>query len=138
MSALNDVEEALLARWVAIWAGRTPFVFQDEKFEGPGDAPWARVLIQSRPGGPGTMGSPGNRKMDRAGVVFILLRQPPNGDSGALTDLAEAARDIFENCRIGPHDTRFGAGQIGAQDTVEQGRWTGVTVEARFDYEQIK
>ena len=146
MSVLREVEEAVLARWVASWvegAGPgplTPYVFQDEKLELPPehDGPWVRVLVQQRPGGPGTLGRPGNRKMDRAGAVFALLRQPPNRASGALSDLAEKARDIFENCRFGPHDLRFGAGQIGAIDAVEQGRWSGVTVEVRFDYEQIK
>lgn len=140
MSVWREVEEAVLARWVAQWADLTPFVFQDEKLELPldHDGPWARVLVQSRPSGPGTLGSPGNRKMDRAGALFALVRQPPNRASGELSDLAEKARDIFENCRFGPHDLRFGAVQIGAQDAVEQGRWTGVTVEARFDYEQIK
>lgn len=146
MSPLRECEEAILQRWAAQWVVApggdplTPFFLQDETAQLPPDhdGPWVRLLVQSRPGGPGTLGSPGNRKMDRAGVVFALLRQPPNRASGALSDLAEKARDIYENCRFGPHDMRFGAVQIGAQDAVEQGRWTGVTVEARFDYEQLK
>lgn len=144
MSVAREVEESILQRWVASWVNGadplTPFVFQDEKLDLPDDhdGQWARVLVQPRPGGQATLGAPGNRKMDRAGAVFVLLRQPPNRASGALTDLAERARDIYEACRFGPHALRFGDGQIGAIDAVEQGRWSGVTVEVRFDYEQTK
>lgn len=146
MSVWREVEETLLQRWVDSWvegAGPdplTPYVFQDEKLDLPEghEGKWVRVLVDQRPSGPGTMGRPGSRKMDRAGVVFMLLRQPPGWASGDLADLAERARDIYENCRLWPHDIRFGAVDIGAADAVEQGRWTGVTVEARFDYEQTK
>lgn len=76
--------------------------------------------------------------MDRRGVAFALLRQPPGGDTGALSDLAEKASDAFEGCRLSPHDIRFDDGQIGPALDVEQGRWTGVAVEIPFNYEQIK
>lgn len=137
MSVWREVEEAILAWWLTRWADATPTAFQDEKQDPPA-GPHGRLLVQQRVGGPGTLGSPGNRKMDRSGAVFAILRQPPGGDWGALSDLAEKARDVFENCRLSPHDIRFGAAQIGPELVVEDGRWWGVTVEAPFDYEQIK
>lgn len=140
MSVWREVQEAALSWWLTRWASAPAGpegAFLDEKFDPP-NGPWYRLLVEQRPAGPGTLGSPGNRRMDRSGAVFALLRQPPGGDSGALSDLAEKARDVFENCRLAPHDIRFGAVQIGQEATIEEGRWRGVTVEARFDYEQIK
>lgn len=84
------------------------------------------------------MGQPGNRKMDRRGVVWMILRQPPNQASGDLSDRADEARDVFENCRLAPHDIRFADVQIGPMLPIDGGRFTGVTVEAPFDYEQHK
>lgn len=137
MSVWREVQEAILSWWVTRWADAAPFAFQDETLKPP-NGPWARLLVDQRPGGAGTLGSPGNRKMDRRGAVFALLRQPPAGASGALSDLAEKARDVFEGCRLAPHDIRFAAGQIGPVLDVDQGRWSGVTVEVPFDYEQLK
>ncbi len=142
MTVWREVQEALYARWAALWlvAGneRTPFTYDDEDGFDPPLGPWALVETQQRPSGPGTIGAPGNRKMDRAGVVFILLRDVPGNGVGELSDLAEHARDLFENCRIPVHGIRFGAVQIGEASPVDDGRWRGVTVEARFDYEQMK
>jgi len=142
MSVWREVQETLLQRWTDGWVNGgnplTPFWFQDEKAEPP-NGQWARVRIDARPGTQETLGRPGNRKIARRGAVYAMLRQPPDGASGALSDLGEFARDLFENCRLAPHDIRFTTVQIGPMlDVDDEGRWSGVTVEAPFDYEQLK
>lgn len=137
MSVWREVQEAVLAWWETRWADAAPMAYQDET-QDPVDGPHGRLWVQQRPGGPGTLGRPGSRKMDRRGAATVTLRQPPDRDSGALSDLAEKARDAFENCRLAPHDIRFADVQIGPMIDVEAGRWSGVTVEAPFDYEQHK
>lgn len=140
MSVWREVQEALYARWAEGWvdeddAPRTPYAFGNEPFDPP-DGPWARFSVVRQPGGSGTMGSPGNRKMDRVGRVFIQLFEPPLNGVGNLSDLAEAAAHIFENCRIlGTHDIRFAEVEPGEESLVENGRWWGVVSEGRFDYE---
>lgn len=140
MGVWREVQEALYRRWRDRWAigdrPRTPFQLENEKFDPP-DAPWAKMQVHGLPGGPGTIGRPGNRKMDRAGTVFIDLREPPGNGVGSLSDLADAARAIFEGCRFGPHDIRFATVDVGGESEVDGGRWWGVTVEARFDYEEV-
>lgn len=140
MSVWREVQEALYQRWQAAWVDgddpRTPYHFENDKFDPP-DGQWAAVSVKARPGGPGTIGPPGRRKMDRAGVVFIDLREPPLNGVGNLSDLAELARGVFEDCRFAPHDIRFAIVDIGIESQVENGRWWGVTVEARFDYEDL-
>jgi hypothetical protein len=133
-----------MQRWITAWVNpdgqpRTPIelVNEDIPFDPPNDC-WVRFMTDTRPGGPGTIGRRGNRKMDRAGVVYIDLREPPGKGVGSLADLASEARDVFEGCRFDPHDIRFGVGDIGPGALIENGRWWGVTIELRFDYEEIK
>lgn len=145
MSVWREVQETLYQRWAARWAvdpeadpvvPLTPYWFEDEK-AAPPDGPWARFSVKRLPGGPGTMGGPGNRKMDRVGIVFVQLFQPPGDGVGTLSDLGETAAAIFENCRLlADHDIRFGQVEPGESGQVENGRWLGLSVEGRFDYEQ--
>jgi hypothetical protein len=146
VSVWREVQEALYQRWKAQWVvdpdadpvePLTYFVFEDEKASPPA-GPWARFSVKRMPGGPGTMGRPGNRKMDRVGIVFIQLFKPPGDGVGDLSDLGERAAGIFENCRLlGVHDIRFGEVEPGQSGQVEEGRWLGLSVEGRFDYEQV-
>ena len=142
MTVWREVQEALYARFVEAWVdddgnALTPVQLENETFDQP-DAPWVQLLVQRRAGGPGTIGKKGNRKMDRAGAVFILLRVPPGDGIGDLSDYAERAAEVYENCRFGPHDIRFGEVEPGPSGDVDKGRWWGVSVEGRFDYEDIR
>lgn len=146
MSVWREVQEQLYQRWSDAWVvdpladplqPLTPYWFEDEKAD-PVDGPWARFSVKRMPGGPGTLGRPGNRKMDRVGFVFVQLFQPPGQGVGTLSDLGERAAAIFENCRLQtPHDIRFGEVEPGASAQVEAGRWLALSVEGRFDYEQL-
>lgn len=144
MTVWREVQEALYARWLAMWTdegpARTETVFVNEE-DGPDPepGPFALFEVNRRPSGPGTIGAPGRKKMDRRGVVFIRLRARPGQGVGELSDLAELAADVFENCRVDAHHIRFAQvdhSQLPA--LVDDGRYWGVTVEAPFDYEQIK
>ena len=139
MSVWREVQELLYQRWAARWVAgddpRTPYVFENEKFDPP-DGPWVRFSVRRMPGGQGTLGPPGRRRMDRTGMVFIQLFEPPGNGTGRISDLASEAALIFENCRIqSPHDIRFAEVEPGQAGDVERGRWWGVAVDGRFDYE---
>lgn len=144
MSVWREVQEQLYQRFVAAWVmpddpakPLTPYCFEDEKMD-PVDGPWVRFSVKRMPGGPGTLGRPGNRKMDRVGMVFGQLFKPPGNGVGDLSDYGEKLAGIFENCRLQvPHDIRFGEVEPGQSGQVENGRWLGLSVEGRFDYEQL-
>ena len=136
MTVWAAIEEALTQRFTTAWANTSPVQLGNELFDPP-DGLWAHFITQRRGGGPGTIGKPGNRKMDRVGAVFILLRVPPGRGTRQLSEAAERACKIFENCRIAPHDIRFAQVEPGPASHVEEGRWWGVTIEGRFDYEDL-
>jgi len=141
MSVWREVQETLYQRWAANWLDgsdpKTPYVFENDPFDPP-NAPWVRFSVRRMPGGPGTLGRTGTRKMDRVGRVFIQLFEPPGAGVGRSSDLAEDAAKIFEGCRLlSDHDIRFAEVEPGSAGDIENGRWWGVVVEGRFDYEDI-
>ena len=144
MSVWREVKETLYQRFADQWVSDGPepgpltaFTLDNEKFDPP-DAQWVAVKAIRLPGGSGTMGSRGNRKMDRVGLLIIDLREPPGRGSGDLADLAERAAKIFENCRLlASHDIRFAEVEPGEESDIDKGRWWGVTVEGRFEYEGL-
>lgn len=137
MSTWREVQERLYKAWVDGWDGTTPFCLGNEKFDPP-NGQWVRFSVRAGIGQQGSMGPQGARRFDRSGRVFIQLFEPPGHGVGSLSDLAEQARDLFEGKRFAPHDIRFNEADIGNEGDVDPGRWWGVTVEARFDYEEIK
>lgn len=137
MSVWREVQEALYQRWRAEWGATSPYSFENEGFDPPA-ALWCNFRTIRMPGGPGTIGKPGNRKMDRVGLLLIVLKIPPGGGIGIISDRAEKAAAIFENKRLSPHDIRFAQVEPGVGSEIENGRWWGVSVEGRFDYEELK
>jgi hypothetical protein len=142
VSVWRDVQEALYERWAEAWKDgdepASPYCFEDETFDPP-EGLWVRFSVKRRPGGAGTIGKPGNRKMDRVGVVFVQLFVPPGDGVGDLSDAAERAAGIFENCRLlTRHDIRFGEVEPGDAFDSDKGRYRAVVVEGRFDYEDIR
>lgn len=138
MSVWREVQETILQRWAAGWLVTTPYCVENDPPYDPGAGPWARISIKRLPGGPGTIGRSGNKKMDRVGVVFIQLFEPPCAGTGRISDLAEQAAAIFENCRLEPHDIRFAEVEPGEAGPIEQGRWYGLSVRGRFGYEDVR
>lgn len=148
MSVWREVQETLYQRWAAGWVDGdaeplTPFCFANEKFDPP-DAPWARVSARRLPGGQASLGKPGSRRFDRAGLLFIQLFEPPAGSGegetggvGRASDLAERAAGLFEGCRFEPHAIRFAEVEPTDAFMSDNGRWWAVVVEGRFDYEQV-
>ena len=136
MSVWRDVEKAVLQRFLTAWGGTSPVFLANDTLDPP-DALWCQIIVVRRPGGPGTIGRVGNRKMDRRGAAYIMLRQPPLSGTGDLSDRAEQAAAIFENCSFPPHHIRFSVVEPGEAGSIDQGRWWGVTIEALFDYEHV-
>lgn len=137
MTTWREVQETLYKAFKDGWGSTTPFAFANEKFDPP-NGPWARFGVIRLPGGPGTLGRPGNKKMDRAGLITVALRVPPGKGVGDVSDLAEKAAKIFENKRFATHDIRFAEVEPQEAGDVDNGRWWGVAVEGRFDYEEIR
>jgi hypothetical protein len=67
VSVWREVQEALYGVWDAGWGSTTRYAFANE-FD-PEKERWVRLRVMTRPGAQETLGGPGNRKMERRGVV---------------------------------------------------------------------
>lgn len=139
MSVWREVQELLYERWATQWADTTPFAFSNEPMPDLGDPPVTnvRLRVDQRPGGPATLGRPGQRLVDRRGAVYAIFRAPPGGGVGGLSDLGEKAQRIFEGQRFDPNDIRFEVGSVSPGVEVDGGTWWGFTVEVPFSYGDI-
>jgi hypothetical protein len=138
MTTDEQVHETLTERFLTAWNDRTPVAIADEPLDPP-HGRWVRFSILSAPSQQESLGSPGNRRFARAGRVFMQVHQlAGQGGDGPLVALAGAARDVFEGCRFQPNDIRFAAVDIGEAVNMDGGRWRGIAVQGRYEYEDLK
>ena len=133
---LTEAREAIYLRWITLWGTTTPFVFTNEKFKAPTDAPWARLTILHEQGGDPTLGPPGSnkRKFRRRGRVLINLFDKVDTGTRSLDLLASQARDIFEGTQFsGLYFVSADVREIG-----QDGEWQQFIVDAPFDYDETK
>lgn len=136
MTSYNDAREAILLAFTTAWAERAPYVFDNEDFTAPKDAPWARVAVRHSGGGQETIGPPGARRFERRGTVFVQVFVPQNTGTIALGSLATVVRETFEGVTLAGTTVRF-SGVI-VRDGGPDGSWFGTTVEAPFTYDETR
>ena len=136
MTTVNEVHEAILARWQANLPAAVQVTgFAGEKLVPPASGAWARLTVQGAGGaGEQTMGPAGARRFTRRSRLFIQLYDDADKGTQTLDGLVKDALDIFESrsfdgLRFFPASTpRYS----------EDGRWTQALVEVPFDYQEIK
>ncbi len=127
-----------LAEWVVGLNPRTPFCFDDEKFDPP-DAPWAKLVVQHANAFQETLGDCGNRKFARTGRAIVMLRKPPLiGGTDVMDQLLQAAMRLFEGRRLSGTSLWFKNVVPNEIGQPKDGRWYEATVTADFEYSEIK
>lgn len=139
-STSTTIKEAKVAIANAFLAGWAPLGFPaelpNEKFTKPSDSPWARLTIRHNSGTQYTLGKDGTRKFERGGTVFVQIFTPDEEGGGRATDLMAAVLDIFEGERISGTTVCFR--DVIPRETGPDGKWYQVTIEATFDYIEVK
>lgn len=97
----NEAREAIEERFVAQWAARTLFTFENEKFKEAGaDTPWVRLSVRHFGGGQETLGPKGQRKYQRIGAIIAQVFTPLVKGMKAGATYAQDIRGIFEGERF--------------------------------------
>lgn len=130
----EEAEQAILAAFVTAWADRTPYVFDNEDFTAPKDAPWARLSVRLSGGGQDTLGPPGSRHFERRGTVFVQVFVPQNTGKTSSRALTRVARETFEGVTLVGTTVRFT--DVVVRDGGPDGSWFMSTVEAPFAYDE--
>lgn len=131
----DEAREAIEERFIAEWATRTPFTFEDEKYkEGGVDVSWLRLTVRHFGGGQETLGHKTQRKYLRRGLVIAQVFTPLiRGMKGGAVH-AQAFRAIFEGERFS--DVYGLDGRI--IEIGPDGKHYQTNVEIDIFYEEIK
>jgi hypothetical protein len=145
MTTLSQARQAAYSRFVDEWKNGgnplTPFCFDNEGFDPPIDAagrglPWARCSVRSIGRRQQTLGAPGNRKYTSRALVRVEVYVAPSVGLKDPDVLAEKAQEMYEGRYLAGALT-YGA-VIREVGLVDDDHWFLSTMEATFDYEQVK
>lgn len=143
MTTLNEARAAVYERWLDEWENAAPSCFDNEAFDPPKDAsgkalPWARCSVRSMVGGQETLGEPGNRKYTRKALVRVELYGVPGVGMKAVDLLVQRAMGMFEGRSLPGTRVMLYDASSAEVGLVDEGRWNLSTVQAYFDYEEVK
>jgi hypothetical protein len=142
MTTMAEAREAIYARFKAEWLASpgpgplTAYFFDNEGGDPPAGAPWARCTVRHRTGGQETLGVPGNRKFTRLGSVLVQLFAVTNKGTASMDELGPAARALFEGRNLAGTTVRFG--NVSFRELGTDSGWYAATVEAEFEYDEVK
>lgn len=142
-----QARDAILALFNEAWRDAAPAALggADVRVEWPGretldpppvDAPWARVSIQFFDGGQRSLGSAGDRRFERQGIVTVQVFTPKATGTADLDALVKIARDAFEGTRTADGEVWFR--HTRRVDIGQDGVWEQVNVLSEFSFEEVR
>ena len=142
MTTPSEAEQLIYSQWLTDWtvsgSPRTPTVFEEERAPSSvriGEDSWVYLYVQEVDRKQLTQGKAGNRRFLQKSQVVIAIFTPQSAGTQAATDLAQAARTVFEGNTIGALRNFIGADivRVGPKPPEFQ-----VNVLCPFEYEEIK
>lgn len=136
MTTLTAATETMYDLFLDAWGSTTSVTADNESFDPPDNASWARISIRHNAGGQQTLGGVGDRKFFRRGSFFVQIYTTEGQGRNAGDILAAQARDVFEGVSITGTTVRFL--DVIVRETGLDGKWYQHVVEATFEYEETK
>lgn len=137
MTTLSEAREAIYLAFQTAW---TPtgfeLTFDNEKFNSPDDAPWARLSVRHTASAQETLGAVGNRKFSRLGSAFVQVYTRVDQGTSQNDTLATTAREAFEGLTLAGTTLRFL--DVIVRETGPDGKWYQTIVEATFEYDETR
>lgn len=136
MTDIVAAREAIYQAFVDAWGATTAFTFDNEEFEPPADAAWARLAVRHNGSTQETLGRAGNRKFARFGSAFVQVFTPINQGAREADTLAKQAREVFEGVSLAGTTVRFY--DVIVREVGPDGKWYQTNVEATFEYDETR
>lgn len=136
MAGLNEARGAIYEAFEAGWGATSAFTLDNEKFDPPADAVWARLAVRHVARAQETLGGEGNRKFESIGSAIVQCFGPLDKGVEGVDTLAEVAQGIFEGKTLLPENIHFTSSvvtEIGPTDDAYQ-----INVESLFTYRETK
>lgn len=136
MTTLNEARGAIYEAFVAGWGSTSLFTFDNESFDPPDDAAWARLTVRHAIRAQESLGGIGARKFESEGSAIVQCFAPLDSGASLADALAEVARSIFEGKTLLPEVIRFTSAEI--QEIGPTDAWYQINCTASFSYTQTK
>ena len=136
MTTLNEARGAIYTAFAAGWGATSVFTRDNENFNPPVNAVWARLTVRHDDRSQESLGGLGRRKFESVGSVIVQCFSPLDTGATSADTLAETAQGIFEGKTLTPEGIRFTSSvirEIGPTDD-----WYMINVEAFFTYTETK
>jgi hypothetical protein len=133
----TQARNAIMTRYLDEFSGLFDIALDNQPFTPPETGEgvkWARVNVQFNTGRQETLGSQGNRKFNRRGLLFVQVFTPAGHATNGNDDLALNSLDLFDGVRLG--DLWFTDGRIVTIGS--DGEWYQQNVVLDFTFEAIK
>lgn len=136
-STFPEANEAMTQRFDDVWSPTGfPYVLGNEKFAGPENTPWARMVLRHNSGFQDTLGPNGRRRFDRTGSMIIQVFTPQREGTARSMQLIQTLSDGIEGERI-PNTTVCFLNSF-PREVGPDGKWYQVNYEADFRWTEIK
>lgn len=141
---LVETTDLIFQDWLAFIGSGSNFAFGNEdptdaatgKKLDEGSSAWYRVSFREAGGGRANLnGEVGTRKYDRVGFLSIQCFSPTNTGEKTSKQMAEAARDYFEDRRLN-NDIIYNNATVRPQPP--DGKWFPVLLEIQVVFTDIK
>lgn len=135
MTSQTDARERIYQAFVTGWGNRTPITLENERYSPALDTAWVRLTVRHQIGVQESLGSVGNRRFLRAGIIFLQIFTPLEAGMRAADGHVDFARGVLEGVTLTTGIRLYGASsqEIGAEDG-----WYQVNLEVSFEYEEVK
>ena len=136
MTTLNTARGAIYTAFVAGWGATSAYTFDNENFDPPTEAVWARVTVRHGGRAQESLGPTGGRKFESDGSVIIQCFAPLDSGAALADTLALVAQGIFEGKTLSPEQIRFTSSVIREIGPTED--WYQINCETTFTYTVTK
>lgn len=137
MTTLAQANEAIAELFVQTWSVTTfAYSLDNESYDPPDDAPWARFSVVHTGSTQDTIGRPGNRKFERSGSAFVQVFVKSDTGTQQSKELTQTVMDGFEGVSISGTSIYF-LDVIPRETGTDRG-WFQTVVEATFRYFETK
>lgn len=133
--AADDVVDYFKANFTGIPADKILIQNQDNSTVDNQKDPWCRITVAEIGGGQNTVSAVGSRRFRRNAQATIQIYTPKNEGTTRARQLAAEARTILEGVSLGG-GLDFNNARI--LPTLAEEKWQQTSVEADFEFEEIK
>ncbi|MES0340681.1 MAG: phage tail terminator-like protein [Candidatus Humimicrobiaceae bacterium] len=97
---VTEVRNIIMSRYLTEYTGQFTIAIDNQIANAPDDEEWVRLTVNFNDGFQDSLGTAGNRKYLKSGMIFIQVFFPMNKGTDNSDTLAEDSANLFDGFRI--------------------------------------